>query len=229
MSLKNVLVIAPHPDDETLGCGGTLLKHKQDGDDIHWLIMTGTDEQSGHSKEWMDQRSTEIEAIGNFFNFSSTHQLPFITATLDTVSLSDMIGEIKKVLDLVQPHIVYLPFQGDAHSDHKVTFNASASALKWFRAPSVESIRVYETPSETEVNIDHENSNFNPNQFIEISPFLDQKIAALKVYESEFNEFPFPRSEHMLRSLAAFRGSSCGVDAAEAFMIMREVHKTTSG
>lgn len=224
MSIKNVLVIAPHPDDEILGCGGTLLRHKQNSDPIHWLIVTETNKKSGYTREWVAQRSMEIEKVTNFFNFSSTHQLPFITASLDTIPLSSVICEIKKVIDLVQPNIVYLPFQGDAHSDHKITFSAAASALKWFRAPSVESIRVYETASETEVNIDNKNFGFDPNLFIEITPFLDQKIEAIKIYKSEFGVFPFPRSDQMIRSMAAFRGSSCGVKAAEAFMVAREVH-----
>ncbi|TBL73007.1 PIG-L deacetylase family protein [Paenibacillus thalictri] len=220
---KQVVVIAPHPDDETLGCGGTLLKHVNSGDRIHWVIFTKARVEDGFSPRLIDKRIEEIAQVAAVYPFSSVHKLDFPAAKLDTVALGEMVQQLSTVFKQLQPEIVYLPYPGDVHSDHKMVFDATIACTKWFRYPGIERILVYETLSETEFGINPDLNGFRPNVFMDISAFLEQKIQIMSMFESEIGEFPFPRSEQSIKSLAAFRGSASGCEAAEAFMLLREV------
>ena len=114
-----------------------------------------------------------------------------------------------------------MPFAYDVHTDHQVIAKAVASTLKWFRYPYIKKVMMYETPSETEFNFTEDRA-FRPNVFVDISQHLDDKIDAMRMYHSEMGEFPFPRSEKTMRSLAALRGSQSGFEAAEAFELVYE-------
>lgn len=221
MSAKKILVIAPHPDDETLGVGGTLLNHKTCGDEIHWLIMTRATVEAGFSDDFIRKRNAQIEQVSSFYGFASKIQLPFVTTMLDTRSSREIVEQLSKALSEVKPEILYIPHRGDVHSDHRVTFEAVASATKWFRFSSVKRILAYETLSETGFSLGSTNG-FHPNVFVDISRHLEKKLVALKIYEGETGNFPFPRSEEALRSLAAVRGATSGFKAAEAFVLLRE-------
>ena len=132
-----------------------------------------------------------------------------------------MIEKIVEVYNKVEPEIIYMPYIYDVHSDHQIISRAIQSTIKWFRFPHIHKVLMYETLSETEFNF-VEKSNFNPNYFVDISEQLDGKIEAIEIYESEIADFPFPRSEKNIRSLAAFRGSQCGYEAAEGFNLIYE-------
>ena len=116
-----------------------------------------------------------------------------------------------------------MPYRNDAHSDHAAVFDAAVACAKTFRYPSVRSVRVYETLSETEFGIRSDDPGFRPNLFIDISPFLEQKLKIMNIYASEMAEFPFPRSDTAIRAQASVRGSQSGVLAAEAFMLLKEI------
>ena len=116
-----------------------------------------------------------------------------------------------------------MPHPGDAHSDHKVTFEATIACTKWFRYPSVKKIMVYETLSETDFGINPNHSAFHPTTFENIGQFLEQKISLMNIYKSEIAEFPFPRSEVAIQSLARLRGAQAGFEAAEAFLLLRDL------
>lgn len=133
MSRNKILVVAVHPDDETLGCGGTLLKHKANGDEIHWLICTQTDNNDVFYK----RRDKEIKKVSELYDFNSVSRLQLKTMRVDEYSMSDLIGKISKIMDEIQPNIVYLPFKGDVHSDHRQIFEASYSCTKSFRYPFI--------------------------------------------------------------------------------------------
>ena len=218
--MKNkVLIIAVHPDDETLGCGGTLLKHKANGDEIHWLICTTIDKN--HS--YYETREKEIEQVSKLYDFDSVHNLRLKTMQVDEYSMSELIGSISKIINEVQPNIVYLPFKGDVHSDHRKIFEASYSCTKSFRYPFIKKIYMLEALSETEFAPSTKEDSFIPNVFIDISEFFEKKIEIMKVFESEIAEHPFPRSERNLRALATLRGATAGCEYAESFVLLKEI------
>ena len=214
-----ILAIAPHPDDETLGCGGTLFKHKADGDEIYWLIVTGISEDAGWSNDTVKKRDNEIDAVAEKYGFSDVFNLRLPTTKMDTLPVSDLIEKISNVYKKVEPDIIYMPFAYDVHTDHQIIAKALQSTLKWFRYPHIKKVYMYETPSETEFNF-VENRLFRPNVFVNISLYLEDKIEVMKIYAGEMGEFPFPRSEKTMRALTTLRGSQSGFESAEAFELV---------
>lgn len=214
-----ILVVAVHPDDETLGCGGTLLKHKSTNDEIHWLICTTIDEKH----DYYDVREKEISQVSEIYDFDSVHNLRLKTMQVDELSMSDLIGKISKVINEVQPNIIYLPFKSDVHSDHRKIFDAAFSCTKSFRYPFIKKIYMMETLSETEFAPSTKEDSFIPNVFVDISEFLEKKIEIMKIFASEIALHPFPRSEKNLRALATFRGASSGCEYAESFVLLKEI------
>jgi len=221
MSEDSHLVIAPHPDDELLGCGGTLLRAKAEGQEIHWATLTEVKEEYGYSSDRVQSRTAEIAKVSTGMGFDSHTSLGFRPAGLDESQLGELIGSLGKLIEAVQPSIVYLPFSGDVHSDHRLVFNAGMACAKWFRYPSVRKVMSYEILSETDFSLSR-TEVFLPNYFVNIANYLDRKLELLGLYESELGEFPFPRSLKAVSSLAAVRGVSSGYTAAEAFMVLRE-------
>lgn len=216
-----ILVIAPHPDDETLGCGGTLFRHKQEKDELFWLITTCISEGSGWVGSAVKKRDQEIELVKQKYGFADVINFGLPTTQLDTIPMSDLIGKFVEVYKKVKPEVIYIPFAFDVHTDHQIIGKASCSTIKWFRFPHIKKVLIYETLSETEFNFIQQRK-FSPNVFVDISNFLDDKIETMKIYKSEMGEFPFPRSETTIRSLAAFRGSQSGFEAAETFELLYE-------
>jgi LmbE family N-acetylglucosaminyl deacetylase len=123
----------------------------------------------------------------------------------------------------IKPDTLLVPYRNDAHSDHAAVFDAAVSCSKSFRYPSVRSVYVYETLSETEFGLRTDDPGFRPNLFVDISNFLEQKLQIMRMFEGEMLDFPFPRSETCIRAQAALRGSQAGVHAAESFMILKEI------
>lgn len=219
-----VLVIAPHPDDETLGAGGTLLRHKADGEDIHWLIVTAISAELGFDRASIDSRLLEIESVSLAYGFSSVHALGLPTTRLDTMPLGDIIVGIAKVVQDVKPETVYLPFPGDAHTDHRITFDAAMACTKPFRYPSIRRVAAMEIISETNFGLNPASMSFQPTLFVDISETLDKKIEIMGLYEGEMGTPPFPRSERTIRALAHLRGDQANQEAAEAFHLLKEIH-----
>ena len=215
-----IIVIAPHPDDETLGCGGTLLKHRYASDDIYWVIVTTAG--SEYSQEHIKNKYGEIGKANQIYRFTEIFDLKFPVTHIGTVDISDIIGKLMRVIRRIGPDIIYAPFPDDIHTDHQVVFNAVSSCTKWFRVPSLKKILVYETISETEFSI-KPGAFFKPNVFVNIEDYIDKKIEAMKCYASEVADPPFPRSEENIRALATRRGATCGFKAAEAFMLLKEI------
>jgi N-acetylglucosamine malate deacetylase 1 len=221
---KNILVVSPHPDDESLGCAGTLLRHAADGDQIHWLNITDIHQEHGFSKEQIQKRSQEIEEVKKRYSFTSFNNLSFPTTKLETIPIGEIISSIGKVFSIVTPDTLYIPFKGDIHTDHKIAFESVASCTKWFRYPSIRRILVYETISETDFSVDLHVPGFCPNVFVNIDDYFEQKLEILKIYASEMGIFPFPRSETAVRALATLRGAASGFEVAEAFMLLKEMY-----
>lgn len=218
------LIVCPHPDDEILGCGGALLRRVSEGGVVAWLLMTSITEEGGYSTERIMQRAKEIQRVCDGLKIAPQHfySVGFPTAELDSTPMNILVGKMSKVFTSFQPDEVMVPYPGDAHSDHRVTFEAAAACTKWFRYPSVKRVLAYETLSETDFGIDPRDPGFKPNVFVDISEQLEAKLELMQIYESEIDDFPFPRSERTIKALAYLRGSQSGYKAAEAFMLLRE-------
>ena len=215
------IAIAPHPDDEVLGVGGTLLRRKAEGGTLAWVIVTGISEKTGWSAETVNRRAKEISEISRLFDFDEVHNLAFPAAQLDQVRKGDLIAAISSVFNSFQPDEVFLPHPSDVHSDHRVVFDAVASSTKWFRHPSIKRVLAYETLSETDFGLTP-GSAFRPNFFVNIEGYMEEKLRAMQIYCSELGAHPFPRSLEAIKSLAMLRGATAGYMAAEAFELLRE-------
>lgn len=223
LDAKIVAVVAPHPDDETLGCGGTLLKHIARGDDVHWIVFTGISTELGFTEERVRSRDEEILRVAESYGFAGTHRLGFPTMQLDRLPKADLVGALGAVVKRLGVHTLYVPYRNDAHSDHAAVFDACAACTKTFRYPSVQSVRAYETLSETEYGVKPEDTGFRPNLFVDIAAFIDRKLEIMSIYANEMAPFPFPRSDVALLAQAQLRGTQCGATAAEAFMLLKEI------
>jgi len=210
-----ILVISPHPDDETLGCGGTLLKFKKQGNELYWLIVTSILKN--------DKRKKEIEEVSNQYGFIKYINLYLRPTSLDTLPLTKLIEKVNKFISKIQPEIVLVNSNNDIHSDHHAVFNAVINATKPFRANYINKIMMYETISETDVITSLPGNCFSPNLFVDITEYIDKKIEIMNIYKSEVMEYPLPRSLDSIRTLARYRGSQCNMEYAESFYVIREV------
>ena len=223
MAKKNILIIAPHPDDETLGCGGTIFKHKRRGDNVYLAIITSVKvikDQNNNIinfyKDTVTQKS-ENKKIKKFYNFKKIFYLDYPSTRLDVTPLGDIVKSIDNTIKEIKPEVIYLPSPFDLHTDHHVTVKATLSCTKWFRNKSIKRVLGYEVLSET--NFNHHGGNFKPNVYVDISSFLQKKVNAMKIYKTEFKKHPFPRSLEAIKSLAILRGSESGFKAAEGFYL----------
>ena len=220
--MNKILVVAPHVDDETLGCGGTLLRHKSYGDEIYWLIVTKPNQALSDKKNLIELQKIYITNASFIYKFTEIQHLEFLATELEKYSLNEIIININKVIQKIRPNIIYLPNINDVHSDHKTVFEATYSCTKCFRAPFIEKILMYETLSETEFAPTIHEKVFIPNYFVDITTFIEKKIEIMKIYQSEVMPSPFPRSLSSIRALARYRGSRIGVEYAEAFQLLFE-------
>ena len=217
--MNKVLVVAVHPDDETLGCGGTVLKHKAEGDKIYWLICTNLPINHSYYKK----REEEIQKVASLYNFDGVYNLEFETMKIDEYSMNLLINKISQIFNIVKPNIMYLPFKNDIHSDHRKIFEAAYSCTKSFRYPFIKKIYMMETLSETEFAPSTKEDSFIPNVFVDITEFFDKKLEIMKIYKSELGNHPFPRSIENIKALATLRGAMAGCKYSEAFMLLKEI------
>jgi LmbE family N-acetylglucosaminyl deacetylase len=222
-SSTQIVFISPHPDDETLGCGGTILKHHEEGNAIHWVIVTGMAEKQGFSPEVIVERQKEINTVAGMYGVTAVHNLNLPAAQLDTIPTQELISRLGTLFNEIKPQSIYLPNRSDVHSDHRVVFSTAWSCCKTFRYPFIRRVLMYETLSETDYAPPLCETAFFPNSFSDISSFLERKIEIMRIYKGEMEEHPFPRSEHTIRSLATIRGATAGVEYAEAFMLLKEI------
>jgi len=223
--MSKIAIISAHPDDEILGAGGTLLKHHKNGDEILWIIVTDVLVEKGFTQERVDSRHKEIEQVAEEMGFSKTVQLSFPTMNLSSESLNDLIPQISKEFMAFEPEVVYCPNRTDAHSDHRIVFDAVWACTKSFRYPFIKQVLMYECISETEFAPALAERAFIPNYYVDITGFEEKKDAVMKIYDSEIGEHPFPRSIKNMRALATFRGAVAGTEFAEAFQLLKFIDK----
>jgi LmbE family N-acetylglucosaminyl deacetylase len=215
-----ILIIAPHPDDEILGCGGTICKHNDQGDNVFLCLAT-----KAYTPDWsqnfLKKRIEEIKKANQALQIKKTYFLNFPTAKLDTVPQKKINDKLLRCLHKVKPDIIYIPHQGDLSKDHRLIFEAALVAARPYHSPSIKKILSYEVPSETEWG--QPIKSFVPNVYVDITATLKTKIEAMSCYQSEIRPYPHPRSLKALENQAKKRGSETGVRAAEAFMLIREI------
>lgn len=203
-----VLVIAPHPDDEILGCGGTIKKHTNKGDEVYLCIVTRA-YTPDWSQEFIDNRKKEIKCANEILGIKETFFLDLPTVKLDTIGqkkINDLIGEVIKKTG---PEILYLPFAQDSNKDHRLVFKAGLFASK---------------PVKKILSYSYESPLFVPNLYIDIFNTLEDKLKAMSCYQNELKDYPHPRSLEAIKITAQKRGIESGLKAAEAFIVVREIN-----
>lgn len=217
MSNSRVLVIAAHPDDEVLGCGGAIGLHRDKGDAVTVVIATrgrsAEDSQSGQPQFTYTAAAMKVLDVPDF------RFLGFPDQRMDTFGLTDIITPLEAVVREVRPKIVYCQYGGDINHDHNVLFRAALVALRP-QEDYIQSILTFDTASSTEWAYPR---TFIPDTWLDITQSLDRKIAAMACYEPELRDFPHPRSCEALRHRAAAFGTMCCLPAAEIFMTVRRV------
>ncbi len=216
--LNDVVVFAPHPDDETLGCGGYLLKLKKQNVNIHWVIFTKMSLEAGFKKKEIVKKSNQIKKVAKKFGFKNVFELSYMPGSLDKYPIKEIINEVVRIINKIKPDTVLMPHIDDIHTDHLICNKAILSATKNFRHPYVKKLLVYETLSETEFKESYSTNRFIPNYFVDISKFFKLKIDIMKIYKNEIMRQPLPRSISSIKALARYRGSRISVDYAESFM-----------
>ena len=222
MSARRTLVVAPHPDDEVLGAGGTMARLAAEGDEVHVVIVTKG--FPPHFEEtFIEQGRREAAAAHELLGVSRTHFLDLPAAALDTTPHREVNARLGQVLREVRPELVFLPFGGDIHLDHQLVFLSGLVATRPHRDWHPRAVYAYETLSETNWNAPYVSAPFVPTTYFDISAHLDTKLDAMRAFASQIREFPHERSADALRALATLRGSTVGVRAAEAFVLVRQV------
>lgn len=193
------LIIAPHADDETLGCGGLISRYKS-----HLVLCA-------------DEPLKPVKEVLDFYGFTSFHHLKLKDGRFDEHNFGDIVKSIFDIVDKIRPDRVFIPYIHDIHSDHRIISEASYSACKVFRAPYVKSIYMYEVLSQSNLS----SIPFKPDTYLDISRDIPRKLYALSFYND--CNFPMVRGKKEVEALALFRGSQCYQEYSEAFMTIRNI------
>jgi len=224
---RKVLIVAAHPDDEVLGCGGTMARLAREGNDVYTLIL-GEGATSRDEKRYLVKRESEIEELrkqaenaNKILEVKKVYTFSFPDNRFDTIALIDIVKTLEKVKSKVQPEVVFTHHYGDLNIDHQITFKAVMTAFRPMKDESVKEIYSFEIPSSTEWNEASSKTYFMPDYFVNINKSLEIKINALKEYETELRDFPHPRSLKAVELNAKHWGVKVGLEAAEAFKTIR--------
>ena len=219
---KRVLVVAPHPDDETLGVGGTIAKYSAQGDEVFVLMV------SGHlppiySRKAYEETVSEAYSAFSVLGVKKSEFLEIPATMIGDQPLHQVNGRISKVVNDFNPHIVLCPYP-DRHIDHRLVFDSVMVATRPVGVgKNIKIVAAYETLSETHWNAPHIEPNFTPNWVVDISDHISKKLNALECYKSQISEFPGPRSIEAVEALAKFRGTQAGFGFGEGLHIVRMI------
>ena len=218
----NVLVIAPHPDDEVLGCGGTIARLADEGHDVYVVIVTKAGPPLFDEAMVAQGRADALKAHA-LLGVKKTFFCDFPAAHLDMLPHQEVNSALLKLINELQPNMVFIPFWGDIHLDHQYVFLSSLVAVRPNQKVYPEKIYAYETLSETNWNAPNVSNGFQPNLFVDITNYLPKKLAAFNLNQTQVKAFPHERSLKTIEALAVLRGSTVYREAAEAFIVIREV------
>jgi LmbE family N-acetylglucosaminyl deacetylase len=212
-----ILIIAPHPDDEVLGCGGTIKRYSKEGNDVFLCIVT-----KAYTPDWTEDyikaRNSEIIHSSKTLGIKKTFLLDFPTVKLDTVPQKELNDKIAEIINKINPDILLIPSGSDLNRDHRLVFEASLVSARPI-GNKIKKISIYEVLSETEWGF----KPFAPTEYINISGTIKYKLKAMSCYKSELRKYPHPRSLKGITILAEKRGMESGLSAAEAFITIREI------
>lgn len=218
----NILVIAPHADDEVLGVGATMAKHVAAGDGVYVCVVTRGVEPM-FTDAFMQRLREETVIAHNLLGVSKTFFLELPATMLERVPRHELNDRIRGVVEGVTPDIVYIPHFGDTQKDHRLVSEAAMVATRPKYTPRIRCVYAYETLSETEWNTPHNAYSFLPNAYVDVSDYLDKKLEALSCFGSQLLDFPQPRSLLAVEALARYRGATINSMAAEAFALIRGI------
>ena len=225
----NVLVVAAHADDEVLGCGATIAKHTQQGDKVH-IVILAEGVTSRDQKPNREKRQSECSALAQAAHQASEilgvasltlHHFP--DNRMDSCDLLDVIKVVEQAIDQHRPEIIYTHHNGDVNIDHRRIQEAVVTAARPMPSSSIKTLLFFEIVSSTEWQTPASASVFAPNWFVDVSETLSLKLKALEAYQAEMRTWPHPRSITAVEHLARWRGASVGVEAAEAFILGRNL------
>ncbi|MBB3472836.1 PIG-L deacetylase family protein [Sphingomonas sp. BK345] len=220
--IERALVLAPHPDDEVLGCGGTIARLTARGRHVEVAVVTrGTAPR--FAAEQVAAVRREAAAAHALLGVATTHYLDLPAVELDRVAQADINAAVRAALVASRADTLFVPFVGDLHRDHQLIFDAAMVAARPRGSDYPARVLAYETVSETNWAAPYLAPSFQPNVFVDVADTLEAKLDAFRCFESQCHAFPDERSIETLRALAMVRGSCVGRHAAEAFVLVREV------
>lgn len=213
--MKRVVIIAVHPDDETLGCGGTILKHIKSGDEVSCIFIT-----SGNTAQ-----SEIISNVAKMYNFRNVICFNLPENQLRDISISDIISPLSSTFKEIEPQILYIPNRSDIHTDHRAVFEAVMSCTKSFRYPSIEKVLMCEVISETDFSPSLLECAFTPNYYVDISKYYQRKMEILSLFDAELLPYPQTRNLDTMTALNRYRGSQISCEYAESFMVLKIIER----
>ncbi len=217
-----ILIIAPHPDDETIGAGGAIARHVALGDEVFWCIVT-----EGYAPQWPEETlaraRAQIEDVAKLYGLAGVYRLGFPTVKLNTAPHADLCAALQNVIAAVKPDMVYTSSRNDANLDHRIVYDCSLVATRPLPGNVVHRILSYEIGYTGYFGRPSGAAMFQPTVFLDISLYLEKKLDALRLYETELRPPPHPRNVESIRLLARERGLGVGFAAAECFELVREL------
>jgi len=223
-----ILIIAAHPDDEVLGCGGTIGRLRQEGHELFVAILgegvtSRYAQREEADKKLLEELQEKTRDVATILGAKDVFLYNLPDNQFDTVPMLNIVKIIEELVYRLRPEVVYTQHGGDLNIDHTVTFRATLTATRPMAGCPVKDLYAYEVPSSTEWAFQRLETAFQPNVFVDISATIDTKIRAMQKYDSEARKFPHPRSPEALRAIARRWGSVVGFECAEAFELIRSV------
>lgn len=219
---QSILVVAAHPDDETLGCGGMIARMSSLGHKAHVLLLAdGVGARNGATDRTRQERLNAAKTANARLGSASVEMLAMPDNRMDGLELLDIVKLVETRIERYRPSMVLTHHAGDVNIDHRIVHDAVIAATRPQPGHPVKTLLFFETPSSTEWRPPNSGAFFQPNWFCDISAFLSSKLAALSAYDEELRPFPHPRSLQAVEHLARWRGAGVGVEAAEAFILGR--------
>lgn len=226
--MKRILVIAAHPDDEVLGCGGTIARLTSEGASVSVLILANgltsrIDFDEKEKEQLLKTHHNRAIRAGKLLGASEVNLSGYPDQMMDTVPLLEITHSIEKEIKRICPDTIFTHHGGDLNMDHVLTYRATLTATRPAPGCIVRKVYAYEVPSSTEWSFQRFEPRFEPNVFLDIANTMERKIEAMQIYESEARRWPHPRSPEALRTIAKKWGSVTGLEAVEAFQLIRHV------
>ncbi|WP_263820701.1 PIG-L deacetylase family protein [Salinibacter sp.] len=225
-----ILVVAAHPDDEVLGCGGTIVRRAEEGCDVHIAILgegitSRYEDRDEADQELVESLKETSREVGAFLGAEEVYLRSFPDNRFDTVPLLEVVKTIESLIDEIEPETVYTQHGGDLNIDHNIVYRATLTATRPMADCPVQRVYAYEVASSTEWAFQEFSPPFRPNTFVDVESTLEKKVKAMQMYDSEARPYPHPRSPKSLRAIAQNWGRTAGLQAAEAFELVRSVDR----